>query len=96
MFMDIQLALVILVVIDGGDEQMTNTLQAKQSNWKNQQLFCCFHKFSTLIGLLIYKGAQTRMCVCVFVCPRVYADIFVGVCLLLERHVKDSRRCGEI
>lgn len=42
MFMDIQLALVILVVIDGGDQQMTNTLQTNQSNWKNQQLFCCF------------------------------------------------------
>lgn len=44
----------------------------------------------------IYKGSQTQMCVCVFVYQRVYVYIFVGVCLLLERHVKDSRRCGEI
>lgn len=85
MFMDIQLALVILVVIDGGDEQMTNTLQAKQSNWKNQQLFCCFHKFSTLIGLLIYKGAQTRMCVCVCLCVRVCMRIYLWVCVFFWR-----------
>lgn len=32
------------------------------------------------------------LCVCVSVCART----LVGVCLLLARHVKDSRRCGEI